>query len=77
MLQPGFTSVLQSRNREEFQNEVIAFTQRLGFETVSATVVIDHLLGEPEFITVDNTPRAYKDSFQDRGNWRRDPVMQH
>jgi DNA-binding CsgD family transcriptional regulator len=77
MLQPGFTSVLQSRNRAEFQAEVIAFTRRLGFETVSATVVIDHLLGEPEFITVDNTPTAYKDSFQNRGNARRDPVMQH
>ncbi|HEX7438677.1 MAG TPA: autoinducer binding domain-containing protein [Caldimonas sp.] len=77
MLQSGFTSVLQTRNRAEFQEEVIAFTRRLGFETVSATVVIDHLLGESEFITVDNTPNAYKDSFQDRANWRRDPVMQH
>jgi DNA-binding CsgD family transcriptional regulator len=77
MLQPGFTSVLDARNREEFRNEVVSFTRRLGFETVSAMVVIDHLLGEPEFITIDNTPSAYKDAFQDRGNWRRDPVMQH
>ena len=77
MLQPGFTAVLEARNRNEFQDEVIAFTRRLGFETVSAMVVIDHLLGEPEFITIDNTPQAYKESFQDRGNWRRDPVMQH
>jgi DNA-binding CsgD family transcriptional regulator len=77
MLQPGFTAVLEARNRQEFQNEVIAFSRRLGFETVSAMVVIDHLLGESEFITIDNTPVAYKESFQDRGNWRRDPVMQH
>jgi DNA-binding CsgD family transcriptional regulator len=77
MLQPGFTSVLQSRNRDEFQNEVVSFTRRLGFETVAAMVVIDHLLGEPEFITVDNTPRAYLDLFKDHGNMRRDPVMQH
>ena len=77
MLQPGFTSVLQSRNREEFQSEVVSFTRRLGFETVAAMVVIDHLLGEPEFITVDNTPRAYLELFKDHGNMRRDPVMQH
>lgn len=77
MLQGGFTSVLQARNREEFQEEVVAFTKRLGFETVSATVVIDHLLGEAEFITVDNTPKAWKDTFANRSNWRRDPVMQH
>ena len=77
MLQGGFTAVLEARNREEFQDEVVAFTRRLGFETVSATVVIDHLLGEAEFITVDNTPRAYKEFFQNRDQWRRDPVMQH
>ena len=77
MLQSGFTSVLRTRNRDELRNEVVGFTKRLGFETVSATVVIDHLLGEAEFITVDNTPRAYKESFLNRDNWRRDPVMQH
>jgi DNA-binding CsgD family transcriptional regulator len=77
MLESGFTSVLKTRNRDEFQNEVVSFTKRLGFETVSATVVIDHLLGEAEFITVDNTPRAYRESFVNRQNGRLDPVMQH
>jgi DNA-binding CsgD family transcriptional regulator len=77
MLQAGFTSVLESRNRTEFEQEVVGFTRRLGFETVSAMLVIDHLLGEPEFITVDNTPRAYKEAFRDPDNARRDPVMQH
>jgi DNA-binding CsgD family transcriptional regulator len=77
MLQGGFTSVLQSQSRDEFCREVVGFSRRLGFDTVSATVVIDHLLGEAEFITVDNTPNAYKDAFQNRENWRRDPVMQH
>ncbi|MBS0447912.1 MAG: autoinducer binding domain-containing protein [Proteobacteria bacterium] len=77
MLQGGYTEVLKSRSREEFQGEIIAFTKRLGFDTVSATVVIDHLLGEAEFITIDNTPQAYIQAFQNRENWRRDPVMQH
>jgi DNA-binding CsgD family transcriptional regulator len=77
MLQGGFTEVLTSQNRDEFRNEVVGFTKRLGFETVSATVVIDHLLGEAEFITVDNTPEQYQDAFQNRQNWRLDPVMQH
>lgn len=77
MLESGFTSVLKTRNRDEFQSEVVSFTKRLGFETVSATVVIDHLLGEAEFITVDNTPRAYREYFVNRQNGRLDPVMQH
>jgi DNA-binding CsgD family transcriptional regulator len=77
MLESGFTSVLAVRNRDELQDQVVTFTKRLGFETVSATVVIDHLLGEAEFITIDNTPRDFREAFQDRANWRRDPVAQH
>jgi DNA-binding CsgD family transcriptional regulator len=77
MLQGGFSEVLKSRNRDEFQGEVVSFTKRLGFDNFSAMVVIDHMLGEAEFITVDNTPRAYKESFQNPQNGRRDPVMQH
>ena len=65
------------QQRDEFQGEIIAFSKRLGFDTVSATVVIDRLLRDAEFLTVDNTPREYKDSFQNPTNGRRDPVMQH
>jgi DNA-binding CsgD family transcriptional regulator len=77
MLQEGYLSVLESRNRDEFLGEVVRFTKRLGFETVSATTVIDHFLGESEFITVDNTPQSYLDVFEDSGRARQDPVMQH
>jgi DNA-binding CsgD family transcriptional regulator len=77
MLQGGFSEVLKSGNRDEFEGELVAFTKRLGFETVSATLVIDHMLGEAEFITIDNTPRAFKETFQNPKKGRRDPVMQH
>jgi DNA-binding CsgD family transcriptional regulator len=77
MLQGGFSEVLKSRNRDEFQHELVAFTHRLGFETVAVTLVIDHMLGEAEFITVDNTPSAYKQAFQDTSMGRVDPVLQH
>lgn len=77
MLQGGFTEVLSSRNRDEFQGEIVAFANRLGFDKVAATVVIDHLLAEPEFIIVDNTPSDYREQFASFSNGRRDPVMQH
>jgi DNA-binding CsgD family transcriptional regulator len=77
MLQGGFTEVLGSRNRDEFRGQIVSFTQRLGFETVSATVVIDHMLTDSEFITVDNAPDAYKQYYRNRENGKRDPVMQH
>ena len=77
MLQGGFTAVLGCRTRDELQSEVVGFAKRLGFETVAATVVIDHLLGDAEFITVDNTPQAYVEEFRALENGRRDPVTQH
>ena len=77
MLESVFTSVLATRTRAEFKDELIGFTKHLGFETVAVTLVIDHFLGEAEFITVDNTPKAYIDTFSDRDDSRRDPVMQH
>jgi DNA-binding CsgD family transcriptional regulator len=77
MLQDGYLSVLESRSRDEFLGQVVRFTRQLGFETVSATTVIDHFLGESEFITVDNTPTNYREVFEDVGLGRQDPVMQH
>jgi len=77
MLQGGFSEVMKSQDLDEFQGELVSFTRRLGFDKVAATLVLDHMLGQAEFITVDNAPRAYKESFQDGNSGRRDPVMQH
>ena len=77
MLQSGYMTVMQAGSREEFLSEIVRFTQRLGFQTVSATMVLDHVLADSEFITVDNAPEAFRSAFLSRENWRRDPVMQH
>jgi DNA-binding CsgD family transcriptional regulator len=77
MLQSGFTSVLEARTREGLLGEIVRFTENLGFRTVSAMTVIDHLLGESEFITVNNTPAAFQETFYQPSMYRQDPVMQH
>jgi len=77
MLPGGYSSVLQARNRDEFRDEVVRFTHRLGFKTVSAMTVIDHGMGQSEFILVDNTPEGYVEPYADPSAFRRDPVMQH
>jgi DNA-binding CsgD family transcriptional regulator len=77
MLQGGFTSVLNARSADELLAEAVRFARQLEFETVSTTLVIDHFLGEPEFIAVDNTPPAYRQAFDNLAEARRDPVMQH
>ena len=70
-------TVLQARNREEFRTEVIRFSQDLEFDTVAAMLVIDHQLGNSDFIVVDNTPAAYAATFHSISANLHDPVMQH
>jgi DNA-binding CsgD family transcriptional regulator len=77
MLQGDYLSVLEARTRQEFRDAVVRFSQQVGFETVSAMTVVDRGPGGSEFITVDNTPQAYIDSFHDTSRGPRDPVMQH
>ena len=77
MLPGGYAAVLHARNRDEFRDEVVRFTQRIGFETVSAITVIDRGLGKSDFINIDNTPVEYTQIYTDPRLQRRDPVMQH
>jgi DNA-binding CsgD family transcriptional regulator len=77
MLESSFTAVLGARTKDELQDEIIRFAKHIGFETVAAMLVIDHHLGEAEFITVDNTPRDYREIFDNSEKTSRDPVMQH
>jgi DNA-binding CsgD family transcriptional regulator len=77
MLPGGYSAVLQARDKSEFRDEVVRFTQRLGFETVSAITVIDHGMGKSDFITVDNTPPAFTETYRDPNQQRKDPVLQH
>ena len=77
MLQDGYLSVLEARDHDEFLGQVVRFAKRLGFETVTATTIIDHFLGEPEFISVDNAPASWRDAYESHEGGRRDPVMQH
>lgn len=77
MLRGDCASVLQVRDRDELRDEVVRFTHKLGFETVSAITVIDHGLGKSEFINIDNTPENFVDVYASTTAQRRDPVMQH
>lgn len=77
MLEDSYQSMLAVSTRDEFRDEVIRFTRKLGFDTVGAVTVIDHPIGDTEFVQVHNTPAAYIDSFNDAHNWKVDPVVQH
>ncbi len=77
MLQSSYLSILEVETKDQLHTELYKFSQQLGFQTFSASAVIDHFLGEPEFITIDNTPTAYRDLYNNKDIGKRDPVMQH
>ena len=77
MLQGGYSSVLQARDRDEFRNEVVRFGRALGFDTVTAMAVVDRGIGRSDFVVVDNTPLEFLQVFNDNRGAQRDPVMQH
>jgi DNA-binding CsgD family transcriptional regulator len=77
MLHSGFTSVLEARNKEELRAEVLRFSKWLGFDLVSAMVVVDRPVGSPEFHSIDNAPEAYRQALENPEGGRRDPVLQH
>lgn len=77
LLQSGYLSVLEAKTKDDLLTQIVKFTQDLGFQTVTAMTVIDHLVGDSEFFWVGNLPMAYSEIGGDRDNGRRDPVMQH
>jgi DNA-binding CsgD family transcriptional regulator len=77
MLQGDYLSVLEARDQAQFRSVVVRFAQQLGFDTVSAMVVVDKPGIESEFVTVHNTPMAFEETFGNTSVNRRDPVMQH
>jgi DNA-binding CsgD family transcriptional regulator len=77
MLSGGYAAVHQARSRDEFREEVLRFTQQLGFETVSAVVVVDRGIGRTDSVAVDNTPPEYAATYLDPKVGRRDPVLAH
>jgi len=77
MLPGGYSAVMKAQDRGEFRDEVLRFTLKLGFETVSAIAVVDLGMGKSEFIKIDNTPTDYIEPYADPSYYRRDPVLQH
>ena len=77
MLPAGYTAVLQTRNREEFRDEVVRFTRKLGFDTVSAVTIVERGLGRSDMVTIDNTPADYAEPYGDPASCKRDPILRH
>ena len=77
MLSGGYAAVLQAGSRDDFRNEVVRFTQAMGFCTVSAMMVVDRSMGRSDFLAISNAPTGCEVVLEDANSMRLDPVMQH
>jgi DNA-binding CsgD family transcriptional regulator len=77
MLAGGYSAVLQAGSRDDFRNEVVRFTQAMGFRTVSAMMVVDRSAGLSDFLAISNAPTGCEAVLEDASSMRLDPVMQH
>lgn len=75
--QGDYLAVLEVSTQDELQASVVRFAQRLQFQTVSLTTVVEQAGAEPEFRSVHNTPAAYRESFANLDDAKLDPVSQH
>jgi len=65
MLRDEFMTVLQACNRHALLHEALGFTRRLGFDTMSVMTVVDRFGMGSEFECIDNTPNAWRKTFED------------
>jgi len=77
MILDRFDALLHTQTSQELLDGTVRFARSLGFQTISTTVVVDGPGDTTDFHCLDNTPPGYRDVFEDLGNARRDPVMQH
>ncbi|MBX3620985.1 MAG: autoinducer binding domain-containing protein [Rhizobacter sp.] len=69
--------VSASATREEFKAALDQFGWALGFDTTTATSVIDHADGSSDFISEGSMPPGYGEVFYDFEGNKSDPVMRH
>jgi DNA-binding CsgD family transcriptional regulator len=77
MIDGLFQSVLEARDHDEYRQIIVRLARQLGFDTVTAMMVIDHRDADTEFLAVENAPEPYLEYANDLTEGQSDPVMQH
>lgn len=72
-----FQALLTAGTPFELQHHLEAFAERLEFEYLAATWVVDSPSGDAQFHGVRKIPIGFLEAYADTAKGRRDPVMQH
>jgi DNA-binding CsgD family transcriptional regulator len=76
-MEPDFSAVLGTGDRDDYRHQIVRFSRRLGFDRVTAVSVIDRPGGVTDFYSVDDVPSGFRSDHSDRQRAKLDPVMQH
>lgn len=72
----SFLDISQATNMSTLERRLIDVVHEMDFALVSAALVIAKPGAKPQFVTVGNTPSAFKEASLSPANARRDPVIQ-
>lgn len=72
-----FNSLLHVESEAALINDLVAYTENIGFRTVSCVVIQDLPDRSAHFYSLDNMPDAYQEAFNNEDVGPQDPVMQH
>jgi DNA-binding CsgD family transcriptional regulator len=75
--QQDYLAMTEATTELQLRREAVRLAGKLGFPTMSLTLVLDRSDGDYEFFSVDNTPAGYADTFNDLEHGKSDPVGQH
>ena len=76
MIDSDYIEIGQSPTRERFEAGLIEFSNRLEFELVHASLLVDVSPTETRFVSIGNMPTAFAEASSDEADCRRDPVLQ-
>lgn len=77
MLQHSYMSVLEAQDSGELRDEIVRFSESLGFQRVVASVIVDRPGHDLHVATLHNIPDDFADRSVDESRYTVDPVAQH
>ena len=74
-LRDEYELVKSAETADGYRAALVAFAEHMEFSTISAVLVIDRMQSAPTFISTDNAPEEFAQSYADEADSRRDPVL--
>ena len=74
-LRHDYRQVREATDASSFEEAMVSFANRLDFSTISAIMVVERVKQPTQYLSIGNTPEAFKDVYNSAEDASRDPVL--